>query len=264
MNVVRASAAHVLLLGGLALVVLASLAAPIIAPYDPLAQTGESLAPPDRAHFLGADLAGRDVWSRVLHGGARTLSIAALSAALSVLPGLVLGLGVGYFGGFLDTAFTALFDALLAIPALLVALAVVTLVGSGAAQIAVAVGLSGLAGYARVVRASVRSVRILPYVEAARSLGAHPGGILLRHVLPNVARPLLAFAGVTLSWAIMSAAALHFLGFGGDPSAPEWGAMLAEGRQVYRAAPWVALAPGLAITITLLLVNGLAGRLSRD
>ncbi|RPI98178.1 MAG: ABC transporter permease [Chloroflexi bacterium] len=260
----RAGRANRILLGGLALIILASLAAPVISPYDPLAQTAESLAPPDPAHLLGADLAGRDVWSRLLHGGARTLSIAALSVALSVLPGLVLGLVAGYFGGVLDAALTALFDTLLAIPGLLVALAVVVLAGSGAAQIAVAVGLSGLASYARVVRSAVRAVLVLPYVEAARSLGAHPGGILLRHVLPNITRPLLAFAGVTLSWAIMSAAALHFLGFGGDPSAPEWGAMLAEGRQVYRAAPWVALAPGLAITVTLLLVNGLAGRLSRD
>jgi peptide/nickel transport system permease protein len=263
MSAVRIPTASALLLGGLALVVLASLAAPLLAPYDPLAQSGESLAPPDGAHPFGTDLIGRDVWSRVLHGGARTLSIAALSVALSVLPGLVLGLTAGYFGGILDTAFTALFDALLAIPALLVALAVVALAGSGAAQIALAVGVSGLASYARMVRASTRAVRVLPYVEAAHSLGAHPGGILVRHVLPNIARPLLAFAGVTLSWAIMSAAALHFLGFGGDPSAPEWGAMLAEGRQVYRAAPWAALAPGLAITVTLLLVNGLAGRLVR-
>jgi peptide/nickel transport system permease protein len=260
----RAGRANRILLGGLALIVLASLAAPVISPYDPLAQTAESLAPPDPSHWLGADLAGRDVWSRLLHGGARTLFIAALSVALSVLPGLAMGLAAGYLGGVLDAALTALLDALLAIPGLLVALAVVALAGGGAGQIAVAVGLSGLASYARVVRSAVRAVLVLPYVEAARSLGAHPGGILLRHVLPNVTRPLLAFAGVTLSWAIMSAAALHFLGFGGDPSAPEWGAMLAEGRQVYRAAPWVALAPGLAITVTLLLVNGLAGRLGRD
>lgn len=260
----RRAVVFALLWGGLALIVLASLAAPLLAPYDALAQSGESLAPPDAAHPFGTDLAGRDVWSRVLFGGARTLSIAALSVALAVLPGLALGLAAGYLGGIVDAVVVALADALLAIPPLLAALAVVALLGGGAAPIALAVGISGLPGYTRLVRASTRAVRALPYVEAARSLGAHPAGILARHVLPNIARPLLAFAGVTLSWAIMSAAALHFLGLGGDPSAPEWGAMLAEGRQVYRAAPWTALAPGLALTLTLLLVNGLAGRLGGE
>jgi peptide/nickel transport system permease protein len=112
--------------------------------------------------------------------------------------------------------------------------------------------------YTRVARAATRAVRVRPFVEAAKSIGAPPGHILRWHVLPNIAQPLVGFATVTLGWAIMSAATLNFLGFGGDPAAPEWGAMLADGRQVYRVAPWAALAPGVAIMLTLFIVNRLA------
>ncbi len=242
----------------LGIIVAVSLLAPLIAPYDPLDGTGQTLDAPSTAHLLGTDLIGRDVFSRVLYGAGRTLLIAALALLLSVLPGLVAGLIAGYYGGWSDLLISLLADALLAIPALLIALSVVAITGSGSAQVALAVGISGWPTYTRVARAATRAVRTRPFVEAARSIGAPPGHILRWHVLPNIAQPLIGFATVTLGWAIMSAATLNFLGFGGDPASPEWGAMLADGRQVYRVAPWAALAPGLAIMLTLFVVNRLA------
>jgi peptide/nickel transport system permease protein len=247
----------------LGLIVIASLLGALAAPYDPLAEVGESLGPPSWVHPFGTDLIGRDVFSRVLHGGGRTLFIAALAVVCSVLPGVLVGLAAGYVGRSLDAALTAILDALLAIPALLVALSVVALTGSGPAQVALAVGISGLPACARITRAATRTARAMPHVEAARGLGARPLHILVFHVLPGIAGPVIAFVGIALSWAILHAATLNFLGFGGDPAAPEWGVMLAEGRQVYRVAPWVAVAPGAAIMITLFTVNLLADALRR-
>lgn len=248
----------VVLFGLLAVIVMGSLFAPLIAPYDPLDGSHEPLQPPSHAHFLGTDLIGRDVFSRVLHGGALTLLTAALSLLLSVLPGLALGAAVGAAGNAVDQGVSALLDALLAIPGLLTALTVIALVGNGPIQVALAVGIAGFPAYARVARAATRVIRVQPYIEAARSIGARPGYILRRHVLPNIARPLIGFATVTLGWAILNAATLNFLGFGGDPAVPEWGAMLADGRGAFRAAPWVAFGPGVAILVTLCTINLLA------
>ncbi len=242
---------------------LLSLCAPFIAPYDPLAAVSPSLAEPSAQHLFGADLIGRDVFSRVLHGGARTLSIALVAFACTVLIGGALGISAGFFGGAFDALIVSLTDALLSIPSLLIGLSLLTLAGGGSLQIAFAAALSGLPAYLRVVRAAARSTRTQPYLEAARAVGVSEFGLLWRHVLPNTA-PICFSAGmVALAWAILNAATLHFLGFGGDPSLPEWGAMLAEGRAVFRSAPWVACAPGVALTLTLLAVNGVARRLAR-
>jgi len=232
-----------------------SVLGPKIAPYGPLDEAGASLQPPDWQHPFGTDLAGRDVWSRVLNGAGRTLLIAALATACAALPGTALGLSAGYLGGWLDSALMLLTDALLAVPSLLVAMCVIALTGYGPGQIALATGIAGLPPYIRIARATAQNVRHQLYIEAARSLGARTPGIIVRHILPNARRPLIAFGLVTLSWAILNSAALHFLGFGGDPSLPEWGAMLADARQVYRIAPWVALGPGLALMLTLAGIN---------
>ncbi|MCE7948684.1 MAG: ABC transporter permease [Chloroflexi bacterium CFX4] len=247
----------------LGLLVLVSLCAPLIAPYDPLAEVSPPLAAPSGQHLFGADLIGRDVFSRVLHGGARTLSIALTAFACTVLIGGALGISAGFFGGVLDAVIVSLTDALLAIPSLLIALSLLTLAGSGSLQIALAAALSGLPAYLRVVRAAARSTRTQPYIEAARAVGVGSFGLLWRHVLPNTAPICLSAGMVALAWAILNAATLHFLGFGSDPSLPEWGAMLAEGRAVFRAAPWVACAPGVALTLTLFAANGVAKRLAR-
>jgi peptide/nickel transport system permease protein len=242
-------------LTSLAVIIGLSVLAPWITPHDPLYAGYVALQPPSSQFPSGTDLLGRDVLSRVLHGGRWTLSVAALSLILSVIPGLALGLLSGYAGGIVDQGIGVLLNALLAFPNLLVALSVVAILGNGPLQVAVAVGLAGMPPYARVARAATLSVRSRPYVEAARALGARPFRILIVHLLPNMASTLVAFATVTLSWAILSAATLNFLGFGGNPAIPEWGSMLAEGRQAIRVAPWAVIAPGVAIMLTVLSVT---------
>ncbi len=249
----------------LALIVGASLFAPWIVPHDPLyAETGKELRSPSPEYPFGTDLLGRDVYSRVLEGGRQTLSVALLALVLTVAPGLLLGLVAGYAGGLVDQVIGALLDALLAFPALLLALSIVASLGNGPPQIGIAVGLAGMPSYARVARAATLSIRTRPFVDAAQALGARPARILFYHILPNVMPTLVGFATVILSWAILNAATLSFLGFGGDPSTPEWGSMLAEGRDAFRAAPWAVIAPGLAIMVTLLVVNLFADTLAQQ
>jgi peptide/nickel transport system permease protein len=243
----------------LGLIALMSIAAPWIAGRDPLAAAPENqLLEPSREYPFGTDLLGRDVFSRVIYGGRRTLGVALLTAGVTLLPGIAIGLVAGYAGHWLDWALMSIMDALLAFPSLLMALALVTVFGSGLVQIAFAVGIAGIPAYARVVRAAVLEARAVPYVEAARAIGARPAGILLRHIVPAISTPLLSFAGVTLSWAILNSAALTFLGYGGDISAPDWGMMLADGRESFRTGPWVAVAPGMALSLTVFAINLLA------
>ncbi len=248
--------------GVIAALVLVALAAPWLAAYDPRAAVAEPLHAPSGAHWLGTDLLGRDVLSRTLYGGRRMLVIAALALLVTVPPGLAVGVLAGYAGRWVDAALMALVDAMLAFPSLLLALALVALVGRGTAQIAVAVGVAGVPTYARMTRAAVLEARSRPFVEAARALGTPPLRIMAWHIVPTVAPTLIAFAGVSLSWALLNSAALTFLGYSGDISAPDWGVMLAEGRAVFRTAPWVALAPGVALSALVLALNGLASGLA--
>lgn len=241
-------------------ILLLSLLAPWLATDDPRHAVPEvQLQPPSQDHLFGTDLLGRDVFSRVLFGGRRLLGAALLALSVAIPPGLLIGLIAGYAGRWIDAGLMTLMDALLAFPGLLLALALITLFGSGSTQIAAAVGIAGMPGYARVVRATVIEARALPFIDAAHAIGTRPAGILGRHILPTITPPLMAFAGVTLSWAILNSAALIFLGYGGDISAPDWGIMLAEGRNIFQTAPWVALAPGIALSITVFAINLLAG-----
>ncbi len=248
----------------LGLIVLLSGLAPWLARHDPRqANTEEQFRSPSESYLFGTDLLGRDVFSRVLYGGRRTLGVALLTLGVTLLPGLVIGLVAGYTGRWIDAALMVLMDALLAFPSLLLALSLVALLGNGMVQIALAVGIAGIPGYARVTRAAVLEARVMPFVEGARAIGARPQGIMWRYILPTITPPLLAFAGVTLSWALLNSAALMFLGYGGDISAPDWGVMLADGRQVFRTAPWVAIAPGVALSLTVFGINLLASGLNR-
>jgi len=248
----------------LGLMGLATVLAPWLTNRDPReAVPYEQLQPPSRQHLFGTDLLGRDVFSRVLYGGRRTLGIALLTAGVTLVPGLGLGLLAGYAGRWVDAALMTLMDALLAFPSLLMALALIALFGSGRFQIMYAVGIAGIPAYARVTRAAVLEARALPFVEAAQAIGARPAGILWRHILPAIASPLLAFAGVTLSWAILNGAALTFLGYGGDISAPDWGVMLTSGREAFRTAPWAVIAPGVALSLAVFAINLLASGLNR-
>jgi peptide/nickel transport system permease protein len=240
------------------LVVVSALAlfAPVVAPAHPMqVDTADQLAPPSRAHLLGTDFLGRDVLSRLLYGGQLTLGVGLLAAAVAALPGLTLGLIAGYSNGWIDSLITRTMDVLLAIPYLLLALAVVALMGQRLESVALGIGLAGIPGTVRVVRAAVVSVRRRPFISAARSVGCTETRILLRHILPNVTGTALVIATLQVGWAILNASALTFLGVGAPPGAPEWGAMLNEGRLYLREAPWVAVASGTLLTLTVLAVN---------
>jgi len=235
---------------------LAVILASVLAPAPPMqVDTLVQFAPPSRTHWLGTDFLGRDVLSRLLYGGRLTLGVGLLAAAVAALPGLTLGLIAGYYDGWLDDVIARAMDVLLSIPYLLLALAVVALMGQRLEGVALGVGLAGIPGTARVVRAAVVSLRKRPFVLAARSVGCTETRILLRHILPNVTGTLLVIATLQVGWAILNASALTFLGVGAPPGVPEWGAMLHEGRLYLRQAPWVAVASGMMLTLTVLSVN---------
>ncbi len=242
----------------LATIILATTLAPVIAPYDPMAITGEPYQPPTREHLFGTDTLGRDVLSRTLFGGQQSLSIVLIGVAIIILPGTVLGMSAGFYGQWTDRLLMASMDILLAFPNLLLALVIITLLGSGGWQIAIAVGIAGLPAYARIARTATATTRNALYIDAARAIGVRSDRLLSHHLLPNVLPLLLSFAAVSLSWTMLNSAALAFLGFGGDPSVPNWGVMLAEARYAFRVAPWMSIPPGLAITATVMAVNRLA------
>ncbi len=246
-------------LAGLALVlVLALLAAvaPWVAPYDPLAiDLPNQLQPPSANHWLGTDLLGRDIFSRLLYGGRATLVTALVAMGISATLGVALGLVAGFYGGFVDSCLMRLVDVLLAFPRILLALTVVALLGVGLGNVMVAVGIAGISGYARIVRGVVLSAREQPYVEAARVVGCGNRRILLRHVLPNVMAPIIVLATLDIAHALLSASSLSFLGLGAQPPTPEWGLMLNEGRAYLRVAPWVTTVPGVTIMLAVLGVN---------
>ncbi len=236
-----------------------ALAAPLLSRQAPnLTQPSHQLLPPGPGHPLGTDLFGRDVWSRLVWGGRYSLTAALAAIVLSVIPGTLLGLTAGYLGGGADRVMMRIVDVLLAVPSLLLALALVAALGPGLVSAALAVGLAGIPRFARVTRASAQSVRSAGFIEAARAAGARDGRIVLRHVLPNTASTVLVLGALELGYALLNIGALSFLGLGAQAPLPEWGLTLAEGRALLRPAPWVAIAPGMAITLSVLSLNLLA------
>ena len=241
-----------------------SLSAPSLAPYDPIAMApANQLQPPSLSHPAGTDLFGRDVWSRLLWGGRLSLGAGAMAVALAVLPGSLLGLVAGYAGGKSESFLMRMVDVLLAFPSLLLALTIVALLGPGLISVALAVGLAGIPRFARLVRVSAAGVRSESFIEAARVIGCRPSRILLGHIAPNVREIVIPLVSLEFGYALLNISALSFLGLGAQPPTPEWGAMLAEGRALLRHAPWVSVAPGLAITLSVLAFN-LLGDALRD
>jgi ABC-type dipeptide/oligopeptide/nickel transport system permease subunit len=251
-------------LAWLALAALSAGLAPLLAPGGPLAaDTTRSLLPPGSGNPLGTDLLGRDVLTRLLWGGRWTLGMGLLGLAVAVGLGLPAGLAAGFFGGRAESVIMRLADALLAFPGLLLAMAVVAVVGPGLGAVSVAVGLAAAPAYARVARSAAIEVRTQPYVEAARALGGNAWRTIARHILPNTAAPLVAFAATQLGWILLNGAALNFLGLGAPLGTSEWGAMLNEGRGYLRDAPWASTFPGLALTLTVLAANLLGDSLQK-
>jgi len=240
----------------LAITLLAMIAPQLLAPYDPYASVGAGrLLPPSPEHLFGTDHLARDVFSRVVYGAGLSLTAAGLAVIGGVIVGSVIGLVCGYLGGAIDFVAMRFVDVLIAIPGILLALIVVATLGFGPLSIAIGVGLGTAGSFARVMRSAVLRVRSEEYVEAARTIGVRGSGVLFRHVLPNAARPVISMAALELAVAILSVSALSFLGFGAQPPAPEWGALVSAGRDFVAIAPWLSILPGVVILAVVLSVN---------
>jgi len=240
--------------------------APLVAGHDPNAiDLINLLEPPSRAHWLGTDVEGRDVWARLVYGARVSLGVGIVSQSIAATLGVTLGLLAGYFGGWIDELVMRLADVTLAFPTLLLLIAMAAALQPSMGVVFVTIGVVGWAGMARLVRGQVLVVRGLEYVQAARSLGIKSPRIMLRHVLPNVAGPVIIAATLGIAGAIMAEAALSFLGLGVQPPTASWGSMIADARDLdqLRSAPWTSIAPGLAIGAAVLGFN-LLGDALRD
>jgi peptide/nickel transport system permease protein len=238
-----------------ALVVIGAFAAPLIAPADPLAMSPRRLGLPSAAAWLGTDQFGRDLLSRLLHGARVSILVAFAAVGAAVLLGTSVGLVAGYLGGKIDQVLMRCIDVLMAFPTLLLALAVVATLGSSLGNLVLAIAIAYVPVFSRVVRGGAISVKPLEFVQASRALGASDARVMLRHILPNVTAPIIVQATFNVSTAIMVEAALSFLGLGVQPPQPSWGSMLSEARSFMELDPWLAIAPGAAITVAVLGFN---------
>lgn len=247
-----------------AVVVLGGVFAPWLAPYDPyVIAMDQALEPPGAHHLLGTDAFGRDVLSRVMHGASFSLQVGVVSRLLALTLGTILGLLAGYYGKRTDQWVMRLADVTLAYPGLLLLIAVVAAVGPSKLSLFVALGVVGWAGVARLVRSQVLSLKEREFVTAIRSLGAPNSRVILRHVFPNVLTPILVIFSMGLGASIMAESSLSFLGLGAQPPQPSWGSMISGGLDYLRVAPWLSLAPGIVVTLTVLGFN-LVGDALRD
>lgn len=230
--------------------------APWLAPFEPTrGDILSRLQPPSTEYWFGTDGLGRDLFSRILHGARLSAIVGFLAVAVSGVIGVGFGMLAGYYGGWVDTIISRLVDTLLAFPGILLAILILAILGSGLTSIILAVGIFGVPVYARVVRSSVLSIKRLDFVEAAAALGAEHPTILFRHVLQNAWAPIIVLTSLNFGTAILTASALSFLGVGVQPPTPEWGAIIAEGRQYIRTAPHITTITGLFIFATVLGFN---------
>jgi peptide/nickel transport system permease protein len=238
---------------------LAAMAPQWLSHFDPNATAPlAKLTAPNAVHWFGTDELGRDLYTRVVHGARLSVQAALLAVGLALAGGLSLGVLSGFAGGRIDAVIMRVIDVLLALPGLLLALAIVTAIGFGTLPVAIAVGVGIIPGFARTTRAEVLRVKTLPYVEAARLGGASWLQTLWRHILPNAWGPVAVLATLDFGAAILATAGLSFLGFGAAPPAPEWGTLIATGRHFLITAPWVSLLPGLFLVAVVFSLNHLA------
>src|SRR5467141_1569160 len=244
---------------GIGIVIVMALAAalaPLIARQSPITiDLLHILERPSGHHWLGTDIQGRDIWSRLVFGARVSLTVGLISQSIALALGVTLGLVSGYYGRWTDGLIMRVADVTLAFPSLLLLIAIAAAVKPSLPVVFVVIGIVGWAGMARIVRGQVLLARGLDYVQAARALGASDVRIIARHLLPNVIAPVIVAATLGIGGAIMAEAALSFIGLGAQPPTPSWGAMVAEGRDLLRVAPWVSIAPGVAIGLAVLGLN---------
>lgn len=241
----------------LTLVVLALLA-DVIADYNEVAikmNTSIRLQGPSKEHILGTDELGRDIFARIIHGARVSLQVGVIAVGIAIAIGGTLGAMAGYYGGKLDNIIMRVMDIFLAVPSILLAIAIVSALGSNMLNLMIAVGISSIPNYARIVRASVLSIKDQEYIEAAKAIGAKDTRIILKHIIPNSLAPVIVQGTLGVAGAILSTAGLSFIGLGIEKPAPEWGAMLSSGRTFLREAWHVTTFPGIAIVITILSLN---------
>lgn len=244
--------------GSLVVLMLVALAllAPVLAPDDPFAMSVEAImAPPSPDHWFGTDQYGRDILSRTLYGARLSLQTGLVAVAIAATTGSLLGLAAGYYGGFTDSGIMRVVDVLLAFPGMLLAMAIVAVLGPSLINVMIAVGIGATPTYARVVRSSVLSAKEMPYVLAARSIGSSNARLMFGHILPNTLSPIIILSSLSIASAILAASGLSFIGLGAQPPTPEWGSMLNTGRTYLRDAWWMTTFPGLAIMLTVMSIN---------
>jgi len=227
-----------------------------IAPQDPIATSwGAIRKAPSAAHWFGTDEIGRDVFSRVVWGTRASMLAGVVSVSISLLLGVPIGLAAGFLGGWIDAAISRVIDAFLACPFLILAIALAAFLGPSLSNAMIAIGISATPIFARLTRGAVIHVKVEDYIEAARALGASPLRQALRHVLPNIAAPLIVQATLAIAAAVIAEASLSFLGLGQQPPAPSWGSMLNTAKNYVDNAPWMAIWPGLSIFLLVLAFN---------
>lgn len=239
----------------LVLFVLVGIFAPWIAPMDPLEISTNRRAAPSFDHWLGTDELGRDILSRVIYGSRVSLRVGLVAISIALGCGSVLGMIAGFAGGWIDSIIMRLTDIMLAFPGILLAIAVVAVLGPSLFNVMIAVGIESIPAYVRTARGSTLAVKEMEYVTAARTSGSSTARIIFRQVLPNVAGPLIVLSTIGIAGSILSAAGLSYLGLGAQPPTPEWGAMLSSARAFVRDAWWIATFPGIAIMIVVLALN---------
>ena len=238
------------------LIVFASIFAEVLSPYDPVAQDFMLLMQrPSAQHWLGTDSLGRDILSRMIYGSRIALIVGILAVLLAMAVGVTLGLIAGYYGGLVDSIIMRIMDGLFAFPILILAIALMAIMGLGLVNIIIAVAVGMIAPFARVTRGDVLAIRGEIYVEAAQLLGLNHFTIIFRHVLPNVLAPIIVQGALRVSGAIITEAGLSFLGLGIPPPTPVWGSMISEGRQFIIMAPWISTFPGIALMIAVVGLN---------
>lgn len=248
-------------IGILIIIIISTVFASTISPYDPLSQEFDILLPPSMTHVLGTDDLGRDLFTRILYGARVSLFVGIVTVAISMVVGVAMGVLAGYYGGWIDIIFMRYIDLQWAFPNFIIAVYLVAVFGTGLTNVIVAISLAFLDDFARITRGMVLSIREEEYILAVRSMGASDLRIMVRHILPNAIAPIIVQATLSVSFAILAEAGLSFLGLGVKSSTPTWGLIISDARSFFSRAWWLGIYPGVAIMITVLSINFLGDAL---